>query len=295
MTVLECSTGNAGIGCSFVAAVKGYPCIIVMPEGMSEERKKIDIAYGSEMVYTPGAESDVDLALEKLEEIRAKDPDKYYVPAQFDNPDNVMAHYKTTGPEIWEQSSGKVTHFCSLVGSSGTLIGTAKALKERNASVKTFAVEPASAQVLAGKAVESTHHKIQGGGYALVPGIYDTSLVDDTIPVTDAYSTCCAIQNIWLAARAEGIGVGWVSIYEPEVLRAVLGIPDSIQIIGYFCIGYTESFTPEPELELAGWRKRLPLSELVSENRWGRPPPESLKGILEKTPDRHPLPPEDSP
>src|SRR4030067_3709921 len=84
MTVLECSTGNAGISCSFVAAVKGYPCVIVMPEGMSEERKKIDIAYGATMVYTPGGESDVDLALEKLEEIRKQHPPKYFGPAAFD-------------------------------------------------------------------------------------------------------------------------------------------------------------------------------------------------------------------
>ncbi len=98
MTILECSTGNAGIGCSFVSAVKGYPCIIVMPEGMSEERKKLDIAYGAQMVYTPGGESDVDLALEKLDEIRKKNPKKYFVPAQFDNPDNIDAHIKTTGP-----------------------------------------------------------------------------------------------------------------------------------------------------------------------------------------------------
>ena len=105
MTILECSTGNAGIGCSFVSAVKGYPCIIVMPEGMSEERKKLDIAYGAPMVYTPGGESDVDLALEKLEEIRRKNPKRYFVPAQFDNPDNIDAHVKTTAPEIWEQTA----------------------------------------------------------------------------------------------------------------------------------------------------------------------------------------------
>src|SRR5215510_9166590 len=93
MTILECSTGNAGIACSFVAAVKGYPCIIVMPEGMSEERKKVDVAYGTQMVYTPGGESDVDLALQKLEEIRGRDPEKYWFPSQFDNPDNIKAHY----------------------------------------------------------------------------------------------------------------------------------------------------------------------------------------------------------
>src|SRR5712692_2799734 len=108
MTILECSTGNAGIACSFVAAVKGYPCIIVMPEGMSDERKKMDRAYGTQMVYTPGGESDVDLALEKLAEIRQQNPEKYWVPSQFDNPNNIEAHVLTTGPELWEQTEGRV-------------------------------------------------------------------------------------------------------------------------------------------------------------------------------------------
>ena len=117
MTILECSTGNAGIACSFVAAVKGYPCIIVMPVGMSEERKKMDLAYGTEMVYTPGGESDVDLALEKVEEIRRKNPERYWVPSQFDNPDNIEAHYKTTGPEIWEQTGGRIDAYVATQGS----------------------------------------------------------------------------------------------------------------------------------------------------------------------------------
>src|SRR6202008_648683 len=98
MRVLECSTGNAGIACSWVAAVKGYPCTIVMPEGMSEERKKIMRAYGADLVFTAGGESDVDLSLERLAQIRAGDPAGYWVPGQFDNTDNVEAHYRTTGP-----------------------------------------------------------------------------------------------------------------------------------------------------------------------------------------------------
>src|SRR5215468_3406215 len=97
MTVLECSTGNAGIACAWVAAVKGYPCTIVMPEGMSEERKKLMQAYGAELVFTKGGESDVDLSLRRLEEIRAADPARYWVPGQFDSPDNVEAHVLTTG------------------------------------------------------------------------------------------------------------------------------------------------------------------------------------------------------
>jgi cysteine synthase A len=182
MTVLECSTGNAGIGCSFVAAVKGYKCIIVMPEGMSEERKKLDIAYGSEMVYTPGGESDVDLALRKLEEIRSKDPKKYWVPAQFDNPDNIAAHYKTTGPEIWEQTGGKVEAFIVTQGTGGTLTGVGRYLRERNPKVKLYAVEPAECPIMAhGKWGE---HKIEGIGDGFIPNDLDVSLLDGVITTT---------------------------------------------------------------------------------------------------------------
>src|SRR6266581_3644607 len=121
MRVLECSTGNAGIACAFVAAVKGYACTIVMPEGMSDERKKIMRAYGADLVFTPGGESDLDLALARLEAIRAGDPAGYWVPGQFDNTDNVAAHYRGTGPEIWEQCGGRVGAFVAAQGSGGTL------------------------------------------------------------------------------------------------------------------------------------------------------------------------------
>src|SRR5438309_11556696 len=107
MSALDSSTGNAGIAFAWVSAVKGYPCTIGMPEGMSEERKKIMRAYGATLVFTPGGESDVDLSLEKLREIQAESPGTYWVPGQFDNPDNVEAHFTTTGPEIWEQTEGK--------------------------------------------------------------------------------------------------------------------------------------------------------------------------------------------
>ncbi len=106
MTILECSTGNAGTACAWVATLLGYDCIITMPVGMSDERKKLMRAYGAELVFTPGGESDVDLALEKAFEIKAEEPEKYWIPNQFDNNDNVMAHYITTGPEIWEQTEG---------------------------------------------------------------------------------------------------------------------------------------------------------------------------------------------
>src|SRR5436309_13096581 len=107
-SVLECSTGNAGIACAWVSAVKGYACTIVMPEGMSEERKKIMRAYGAEFVFTKGGESDVDLSLRKLGEIRAANPSRYCVPGQFDIPDNIEAHVLTTRLEVWDQMNGKV-------------------------------------------------------------------------------------------------------------------------------------------------------------------------------------------
>src|SRR6185503_9264561 len=140
--VLECSTGNAGIACAWVSAVKGYRCTIVMPEGMSEERKKIMRAYGAELVFTPGGESDVDLALERLRAIRAGDPTGYWVPGQFDNADNVEAHYRTTGPEIWEQCGGVVGAFVASQGSGGTLTGVGRYLRERDPRVRLYAVEP---------------------------------------------------------------------------------------------------------------------------------------------------------
>src|SRR5216117_2430486 len=136
MRVLECSTGNAGIACAFVAAVKGYACTIVMPEGMSEERKKIMRAYGADLVFTPGGESDVDLSLEPLVEIRAGDPTGYWVPGQFDNADNIEAHHRTTGPEIWEQTGGVVGAFVASQGSGGTLTGVGRFLRARDEVVR---------------------------------------------------------------------------------------------------------------------------------------------------------------
>ena len=182
MTVLECSTGNAGIACSFVAAAKGYGCIIVMPVGMSEERKKLDIAYGSEMVYTPGGESDVDLALEKLESIRSADPGKYWVPAQFENPENIVAHYKSTGPEIWEQTGGKLDAFIATQGTGGTITGIARYIKEQGSNARFLAIEPSECPLLAKR--EWGPHGIEGIGDGFVPRNLDLSLLDGIITVS---------------------------------------------------------------------------------------------------------------
>ena len=202
MTVLECSTGNAGIGCSFVAAVKGYPCIIVMPKGMSEERKLLDIAYGSQMVYTPGGESDVDLALEKLNEIRQQNPDKYWVPAQFDNPDNIEAHYRTTGPEIWEQTGGKFDAFIATQGTGGTITGVGRYFREHDKKVKLYAIEPAECPILAKR--KWGPHGIEGIGDGFVPINLDVSLLNGIITTTTKEAITMGQQM----ASKEGIFCG---------------------------------------------------------------------------------------
>jgi cysteine synthase A len=202
MTILECSTGNAGIGCSFVAATLGFPCIVVMPEGMSEERKKLDIAYGTQMVYTPGGESDVDLALEKLEEIRSADPAKYFVPAQFDNPDNVEAHLKTTGPEIWDQTGGKMDAFIMTQGTGGTLTGVGRFFRKRKKSVKLYAVEPAECPLLSRRVWGP--HGIEGIGDGFVPRNLDISLLNGIVTTT----TGEALEMARRLSRQEGIFCG---------------------------------------------------------------------------------------
>ena len=130
MTIIECTTGNAGIACSAVAAIKGYRCTIVMPEGMSNERKTMIRAYGADLVLTPGAGTDIDLALEKMREIVAADPDRYFFPGEFENPDNPEAQL-ASGEEIWEQSGGRVDAVVGAQGTGGWISGVAHALKAR--------------------------------------------------------------------------------------------------------------------------------------------------------------------
>ena len=202
MHVLECSTGNAGIACAWVAAVKGYSCTIVMPEGMSEERKKIMRAYGAELVFTPGGESDVDLSLQKLDDIRRTDPARYWVPGQFDNPDNVEMHMLTTGPEIWEQSGGRIGAFVDSQGSGGLLTGVGRYLRQQDRRVKLYAVEPAECALLSRRAWG--HHGIEGIGDGFVPRNLDVSLLDGVITTTTEESVAIARR----LAREEGIFCG---------------------------------------------------------------------------------------
>ncbi len=202
MTILECSTGNAGIACAFVAAVKGYPCVVVMPEGMSDERKKLMRAYGAELVFTPGGESDVDLALARLETIRATRTNKYWVPAQFDNPDNNEAHFVTTGPEIWEQLEAHVDAIIASQGTGGWLSGVGKFLRRQNPQVLLFAVEPAECPLLSRRGWGP--HGIEGIGDGFVPKTLDLSLINGIVTTTTEESIAMAQQ----LARQEGIFCG---------------------------------------------------------------------------------------
>jgi cysteine synthase A len=202
MGVLECSTGNAGIACAWVAAVKGYPCTIVMPEGMSDERKKIMRAYGADLIFTPGGESDVDLALTRLEEVRAAEPGRYWVPGQFDNPDNIEAHTLTTGPEIWEQTGGRIGALVASQGSGGLLTGVGRYLRGRDPAVSIYAVEPAECAVLSRRVWG--HHGIEGIGDGFVPRNLDVSLLTGVITNTTAES----IETARGLAAQEGLFCG---------------------------------------------------------------------------------------
>lgn len=202
MTVLETSTGNAGTACAFVCAVKGYKCIIVMPVGMSEERKKLMRAYGAELIFTPGAESDVDLSLKKVQEMKNQNPAQYWVPAQFDNPDNIEAHYLTTGPEVWDQMEGRIDALVASQGSGGSLTGIGRYLREHKKDVLLYAVEPAECPLLSKRSWGP--HGIEGIGDGFVPKDLDLSILNGVITTT----TEEAMDAARLLAKKEGIFCG---------------------------------------------------------------------------------------
>lgn len=173
MNIIEASTGNAGIACSFVGNLLGYDVTIVMPKGMSEERIKIMKAYGAEVVLTPGAESDVDICLEKVQEIMDSDPGRYWWANQYENPDNINAHYETTGREIWEQTNGEVDAFLATQGTGGTITGIGRFLKDKKPSIKLYAGEPEEAPMLSERKWGA--HRIEGIGDGFVPKNLDLS------------------------------------------------------------------------------------------------------------------------
>lgn len=202
MILLEGTTGNTGIATAMVGAAKGYPVIIVMPEGMTEERKKTVEAYGAQLLLTPGAETDVDLVLEEVERLKTEHGDKIFEIGQFERQENLLAHIENTAPEIWEQTGGQIDAFIMCQGTGGTVTGTAKYFKEKNPAIKIFISEPAESPILAyGKIGQ---HKIQGIADGLIPPILDLDYIDGMILVSSEESMETARE----IAKKEGIFCG---------------------------------------------------------------------------------------
>jgi cysteine synthase A len=232
-TIIECTTGNAGIACAAVAAILGYDCVIVMPEGMSPERKRMIEAYGARLELTPGAGTDIDLAIARMREIVATDPDAYFFPAEFENPDNPAAQ-RQSGEEIWAQMDGRVDAVVASQGTGGWISGVAGALKAHDGRVLVYAVEPAECPLI------TEHrwgvHGVPGIGDGIIPRNLDLSSLDGIVTVT----TADALEMARRLARTEGmlcgpssgmnvVAAAKVAAAHPELRRIVTVIADTGQ------------------------------------------------------------------
>ncbi|HXP94909.1 MAG TPA: cysteine synthase A [Candidatus Binatia bacterium] len=199
--IIEPTSGNTGISLAFVAAAKGYPIILTMPETMTIERRNLLKAYGAQLILTPGAEG-MPGAIRKAKEIHDSNPSKYFMPQQFDNPANPEIHRKTTAEEIWRDTDGKVDIFIAAVGTGGTVTGVGEVLKSRKPGVRIIAAEPDASPVLSGG--KPGPHKIQGTGAGFVPAVLNTKIYDEVIRVTNEDAIAMARR----AAREEGMLIG---------------------------------------------------------------------------------------
>ncbi len=199
-TIIEPTSGNTGIGLASVAAARGYRVIIVMPDTMSVERRQLMMAYGAELVLTPGAKG-MTGAIEKAKELAGQTPGSF-IPGQFENPANPDAHYRTTGPEIWQDTDGQIDLFVAGVGTGGTITGVSRYLKEQNPAIHVAAVEPADSPVLSGG--KAGPHKIQGIGAGFVPAALNQQAYDEVLTVT----TEQAFEASRALGRAEGVLAG---------------------------------------------------------------------------------------
>lgn len=199
-TIIEPTSGNTGIGLCAVSAARGYRCIIIMPDTMSIERRLLMEAYGAQVVLSPGSEGMAG-AIALAQEL-AKEYPGSFIPGQFTNPSNPAAHFDTTGPEIWEQTQGKVDIFVAGAGTGGTVTGVGRFLKSKDPNIRIVAAEPAASSVLSGGKAGS--HGIQGIGAGFVPEILDASVIDEVIPVADSDAFRCARE----LGRQEGLLAG---------------------------------------------------------------------------------------